>query len=126
MSVEAYKKVEIETKVFGSSKYELILLMYERTIQQIELIKEKILAKDHAAKAFHVEKAMMIISDGLRASLDEEKGGQLSSNLFNIYTFINSELVSASVQNDPSKVDGCLSIMKEIQAAWLQIGATAK
>lgn len=119
--VDVYKKIEVETKVNSSTPYELVIILYSAALKEIDLMKAAIEGKDHEAKARHCDKAMRIISDGLRSSLDMEKGAEVAENLFNLYTYFNREILAASVANSLEKLQVCRELLIELQSAWEKV-----
>ena len=65
------------------------------------------------------------MSDGLRSALNMEQGGATAENLFSLYTFLNSEIIAASVSSDIAKVDSCVKILSELKSAWMEISKSA-
>lgn len=123
--VDVYKKIEVETKVNSSTPYELVIILYTAALKEIDLMKAAIEAKDHESKARHCDKAMRIISDGLRSSLDMEKGAEVAENLFNLYTYFNREILAASVSNSLEKLNVCKELLIELQSAWEKVSQAA-
>lgn len=123
--VDVYKRVSVESKVNSSSPYELVVILYETAITEAEAVKRCIEQKDYENKAKHVDKFMRIMSDGLRSALNMEQGGATAENLFSLYTFLNSEIIAASVSSDLAKVDSCIQILSELKSAWMEISKSA-
>ncbi len=119
--VSAYTKVEIETSVNSASPHKLVIMLYEAVIKEMDQMKLAIVRKDYDAKSKHVDKALRIISDGLRSSLDMTKGGEIAEQLFDLYTFLNREILNASVANSTEKVDICKEILVQLRDAWLDL-----
>lgn len=123
--VDVYKRVSVESKVNSSSPYELVVILYETAISEAESIKKAIETKDYDNKAKHVDKFMRVVSDGLRSALNMEQGGATAENLFGLYTFLNSEIIAASVSSNIDKVDSCIQILSELKSAWVEISKSA-
>lgn len=69
------------------------------------------------AKAEHISKASAII-EALRGCLDFEVGGEVTDNLYALYTYMIDRLLDASIQNDPAVIDEVSNLLKEIKSAW--------
>jgi len=67
-----------------------------------------------------LRRAEMIITH-LRASLDHERGGQISENLLSIYMFCTRHLNSARVGRDPEKIEQVASLLMQLRDAWAQV-----
>lgn len=79
-----------------------------------------------AAKGTAISKAIDIISNGLAASLDIEKGGELAERLAALYEYMSSRLLWANLKNDLSALDEVATLLSEIQDAWRQIVPNAQ
>lgn len=57
----------------------------------------------------------------LQSSLDFEKGGELATNLFQVYEFVRLQLVKAFRREDDADLKNSLEAIDGIRDAWLQI-----
>lgn len=73
----AYAKVGIETGVIAASPHKLIVMLYDGAITSITNALNFIEAGNIASKGQSISKAIAIIENGLRASLDKKVGGEL-------------------------------------------------
>lgn len=117
----AYKQIAIQTSVPSADPHALILLLFEGAEAAIHLAKGKMLEKDIPAKGKALSQAIQIITDGLRASLDVEAGGEIAERLGALYDYIASRLVWANLKNDQAALDECLNLLGEIHSAWIEI-----
>ena len=62
-------------------------------------------------------KAQEIINE-LQVSLDMEKGGQIAQNLMSLYVYFNKELMNASINQDKTKLQQILGMIKDLCSAW--------
>jgi flagellar protein FliS len=85
------------------------------------LAKFKMLEKDIPAKGQAISQAIQLVTDGLRASLDIEAGGELAERLAALYDYIASRLLWANLKNDVAALDECLNLLGEIHSAWSAI-----
>jgi flagellar protein FliS len=74
-----------------------------------------------AAKGKSISKAIMIIGEGLRASLNIEAGGEIGQNLASLYDYMNNRLFLANLNNDPAMLDEVSKLLTELQGAWENI-----
>jgi flagellar secretion chaperone FliS len=77
--------------------------------------------KDVEAKAKAITRAIRIVDEGLKASLDSKAGGELANNLHGLYTYVCLRLTQANLANDESALDECVSLMEPIREAWSAI-----
>jgi flagellar protein FliS len=65
------------------------------------------------------------ILEGLKASLDHEKGGEIANNLEDLYAYMERRLIEANRTNDMSLLDEVSDLLKEIKEAWDAIAEQA-
>lgn len=112
-----YQKMHVEQEVADASPYQLIQLMLERLLAQIAIARGHIERGDTAGKGPHISRAIAIV-DGLRVSLDGEKGGEIAANLAGLYDYISRRLLHAQLHDDPSALNEVASLVREIKSAW--------
>ena len=72
-ALKTYTNVGLESSVSGADPHKLILILYQGAILAIALAKNQIRRNEIAAKGASISKAIMIIDEGLKASLDKKK-----------------------------------------------------
>ena len=118
----AYSRVGLETSVQGASPHQLIVLLFEGARQAVVIARAGVDAGDIAQKGTAITKAIDIILNGLRASLDLEAGGNLAQNLYALYDYMARRLLHANINNDGAALDEVLGLLNEIHSAWIAIG----
>lgn len=97
----------------------LIIMIYDHCIKWCRL------AVDHLEKN-EIEpatKAVFKIQDGiteLTCALDMDNGGEIATNLFNLYTFYNRHLSQALQQKKPESIQEVERMMVDLKASWAQ------
>jgi flagellar protein FliS len=117
-ALKSYAKVGIESGVIGADPHKLISMLYQGALLAIANAKNGILRKDIPAKCEAISKAMLIISEGLQASLDKGVGGQLALNLDALYSYMAVRLVHANLHNDMEALDEVARLLNELKGAW--------
>ncbi|RRS09045.1 MULTISPECIES: flagellar export chaperone FliS [unclassified Pseudoalteromonas] len=115
--VKNYQREALKTRVAGADRYEIIQMLMAGAVEKLVLAKVSIEKKQLEAKAEHLSKASAII-EALRSSLDFKVGGEVTDNLFALYSYMLDRLLDASINNDPALVDEVSSLLKEIKSAW--------
>ncbi len=115
--VKNYQKEALKTRLAGADRFEVIQLLMAGVVEKLVHAKVAIDKKHFEAKAEHLSKASAII-ESLRACLDFEAGGEVSDNLYALYTYMLDRLVDASVSNDVAAVEEVSMLVKEIKSAW--------
>jgi len=72
-----------------------------------------------------ISKAIMIIENGLRASLDKNAGGQIAVSLDSLYDYMARRLMLANVGNKPEMLEEVIALLLDLKTAWDAIGDTA-
>lgn len=116
-ALKHYNQVRAHVQTEGASSHRLIQILMEGAMEKIRIAKGLIERKEIAEKVRQINWALSII-DGLRQSLDMEKGGEIASNLEALYDYMQRRLVLANAQNDPLILDEVASLMMEIKSAW--------
>ena len=122
-ATQAYKTVGVNTTVDGASPHKLILMLYDGLLRQLRLAKAHMQNGDLGNKASCVSKAISIIDQGLRASLDLQKGGEIAGRLHALYDYAERQLVHANARNDAAVIDEVIALVEPLRAAWHGIGA---
>ncbi len=121
MGVQAYKQVNLETSVNQASPHQLIVLLFEGALNAIRLAELFIEKGNIAGKGQAISKAINIIDNGLKSSLDLEQGGEIAENLDQLYQYISQQLVLANLHNDKDKLQVCFNLLDNIAQAWREI-----
>ncbi|WP_252120281.1 flagellar export chaperone FliS [Symbiopectobacterium purcellii] len=77
---------------------------------------------DIAGKGMALSKAINIINNGLKAGLDQDRGGELVENLSALYDYMSQRLLIANLHNDVNVIQEVEVLMENIAGAWRQIG----
>lgn len=101
----------------ASGRVQLILQMMNAAIDRIVTAKGNVRRREVAAKGAAIGKAIGII-DGLRTSLDKERGGDIAANLEAIYDYMMRRLVEANLNDDERHLDEVAGLLEEIRSGW--------
>lgn len=119
--VSAYNTVQTDVAVNTASPHQLIILLFDGALVSIALAKAKIAEGKIEAKGLAISKAIDIISNGLKVSLDYEAGGEISQNLGALYDYMVRRLVHANIRNQPAVLDEVSALLNDIRSAWVEI-----
>ncbi|MDR1708695.1 MAG: flagellar export chaperone FliS [Candidatus Accumulibacter sp.] len=122
--IAAYGDISIETAVTTANPHQLILLLFEGAREAIVVARAGIEEGDVPKKGEHITKAIDIILNGLRASLNLKEGGDLAQNLYALYDYMGRRLLHANLHNDEAALDEVLNLLGELHGAWIAIGDT--
>lgn len=120
-AIKAYANVGMESSVLAADPHKLILLLYQGALLAISSAKNQILRKEVSAKGQSISKAIAIIDNGLKASLDKNAGGELAQNLSDLYDYMSHRLIIANLKNDPAVLDEVSGLLADLKGAWEEI-----
>lgn len=119
----AYEKMSLETSVNHASPHQLIALLFDGALHAMKLAVLCLQKGKIAKKGAAISKAINIIDNGLKSSLNFEQGGEIAENLNDLYQYISQQLVLANLHNDQEKLQFCFNLLNNIAESWREIGA---
>ena len=117
----AYAQIGLESAVRSADPHRLILLLFEGASVAMSMAKLHMQQNQIAERGTNISKAIDIIANGLKASLNTEEGGELAERLAALYEYIIQRLLWANMKADVAALDECMYLLGEIQSAWAQI-----
>jgi flagellar protein FliS len=120
--VNAYANVDLETGIASASPHKLIVMLYDGALVALRTARANMAAGNIPAKGIAISKAITIIDNGLRVSLDKEAGGIIAENLDALYDYMGRRLFQANLQNDVAIVDEVHGLLADLREAWAAIG----
>lgn len=114
----AYAKVGIETGVISASPHKLIIMLFDGAIVSISNAIQHMKSGDIAAKGLSISKAISIIENGLRASLDKNAGGEIAVSLDALYEYMNNRLFTANIQNRLEYLVEVQNLLRDLKSSW--------
>ncbi|MCL2443644.1 MAG: flagellar export chaperone FliS [Treponema sp.] len=129
----AYKNVSStykETRIRTAGQGQLIVMLYDEAVKQmtkaVELMELNKTDKKDPSRIEYINKAIMkteeIITE-LMVSLDFEQGGEISKNLFSLYTWFNRELVEANINQDINRMLTVKNMLLDLRNTWSAIAS---
>ena len=116
-ALKAYGKVNIQAGVESASPHRLIQMLIDGALSKIVQAKGHMKTKSIKQKGEDISLAISIIG-GLRDSLDLDKGGEITSNLDDLYEYMSRKLIESNLKNDISLLDEVHGLLMEIKVAW--------
>lgn len=120
--LSAYGQAQVDGGVAAASPHKLISMLYEGALVAIANANVHLQRGDVAARGAAISKAIAIIDDGLKVSIDLEAGGELAQNLRALYEYMSHRLLLANLKADAAGLDEVERLLKELKSAWDQIG----
>jgi len=119
-ALNQYKKMTTNVAAETADSHQLIQMLLDGAVERINSAKYFLVKKDIPNKGESIGKAISII-DGLKVSLDMEKGGELATNLESLYDYMQRQLLFANLNNKVENLDEVISLINEIRAGWAAI-----
>ena len=117
----AYAQVGVETRIAGADPHQLILMLFDGALMAVSSASHQMEIGDTAAKGQSISRAIDIIGNGLKVSLDLEAGGELAQRLFALYDYMCARLLHANSQNDRAALAEVSHLLGELKGAWEEI-----
>lgn len=116
-AMKQYQTVNVHAQVSEADPHRLIQMLFEGGLQRIAQAKGAMQHGNTPLKGELIGKSMGIIG-GLRDSLDLSKGGELASNLDNLYSFMLQRLTIANLNNDAAILDEVAALLRDVKEGW--------
>lgn len=124
-AVNAYNTVGVNSRIESASPHRLISLLLDGALEKIAVAKGHIQRNEVTAKAQAIGRAMSIV-EGLRMSLDHSVKNEITTNLDELYSYMERRLLFANLKSDASVLDEVSDLLRELQEAWTAIGDQEK
>ena len=121
-AINAYVSTEIETAVPQADGHQLVSMLFDGALTAVADAKLKLSRGDIPGRGQAVSKAISIVDQGLRASLDHEKGGVIATHLDELYEYICTRLLKANLKAEPEGLDEAANLLRQLQDGWKGIG----
>lgn len=118
---QAYAQIGVESAVMSASPHQLIVLLFDGALSALVRARLFMQQGELAAKGEALSKAINIIDNGLKAGLDNEKGGEIAENLSSLYDYMIRRLMQANLRNDVAAIEEVEGLLTNIADAWKQI-----
>ena len=121
-ALSAYVKTGIESAVPEADPHQLVMMLFDGALAAIADARLNMIRGQIAARGKAISKAMSIVDQGLKCSLDRDRGGEIAERLHALYEYICEKLFEANVKGQPDALDEPAKLLGELQSAWAQIG----
>ncbi|WP_439859064.1 flagellar export chaperone FliS [Pseudomonas sp. MBLB4136] len=121
VAMRQYQNVNTQAQAVDASPHRLIQMLMEGGLTRIAQARGAMEREQIAQKGELIGKAIGIIG-GLREGLDLNQGGELASNLDNLYQYMVARLLQANSRNDVALLEEVADLLREVKAGWDAIG----
>ena len=116
-ATKAYGSTAVHGGVETADPHRLIQMLMEGALQRMLTARLALQHGNVAEKGKNIGLAISII-DGLRDALDLEKGGEIASNLDELYVYMSRRLLEANLHSDEEKIGEVVQLMRTIKSSW--------
>lgn len=120
-AINAYSKVGLESGIAAASPHDLIIMLYQASVEAINNAKRQIAQGDIPGKGMSISRSISLIGSGLQASLDRDAGGEIAQNLYDLYDYMIHRLIQANINNDVAILDEVEKLLLDLLGAWESI-----
>lgn len=120
-AINAYVQTGLETGVAEAGPHRLVSMLFDGAIQAVAEARIRLAQGDIAERGQAISKAITIVDEGLRESLDLAQGGELAERLDALYRYICSRLLMANLKADAEPLMEADRLLTELQDAWKAI-----
>src|SRR5262245_46747745 len=117
-----YRFTDLPSLAESSDPHGLVQLMLDGAVARVLQAHGALENADIPLKCELIGKALNLV-EGLRACLDETRGGEIAANLAALYDYMAQRLVAANAFNDAAILREVTSLLREIQTGWREMGA---
>ncbi|MDX1299151.1 MAG: flagellar export chaperone FliS [Pseudomonas sp.] len=121
VAMRQYQSVNTQAQAVDASPHRLIQMLMEGGLTRIAQAKGAMERQQTALKGELIGKAIGIVG-GLREGLDLTQGGELASNLDNLYQYMVTRLLQANAKNDATALEEVATLLRDVKAGWDAIG----
>ena len=118
MSKNAYQKYK-QTSVQSASREKILLMLYEGAIKFTKLAIKAIEEKKIADRGMNIGRAFDIVME-LNNTLDHKVGGDIASQLEQLYMFMMEQYTKANISGDAAPLQANLKLLNTLYDGWVQ------
>ena len=113
-----YQKYK-NTSVQSASKEKILLMLYESAIKFTKLGIKAAEEKKIAERCHNIGRAFDIVIE-LNNTLNHEVGGELASQLEQLYMFMMEQYTKANISGSPDPLRANVKILENLYAGWAE------
>jgi len=124
-AASAYKTLSLQGHTDGASPHQLVNMLFDAVLLAVGSARVAIGRGDVAGKGEQIGRAVRILDEGLKATLNLERGGELAANLRNLYDYCVNRLTYANLHNDDAALAEVAGLVEPVAQGWKSIAAEA-
>lgn len=119
--IDHYRRIGTETAVSQANPHQLVVLLFDGAIAAVLQARHALATGDTVTKVNTLSKAMRIIDEGLKASLESHSAPALADNLRALYDHMVSRLFIANLHNNDAPLAEVAKLLGDLRSTWAEI-----
>lgn len=124
--IDQYRQIGTATSVALADPHQLVVLLYDGAIAAVLQARHAVATGDAATRQSTITKAMRIIDEGLKASVESNGDPALAQNLRALYEHMVSCLFQANLRAADEPLAEVLGLLGDLRSAWAAIAPEAR
>ncbi len=112
---QTYQQNQVNT----ASPGKLLLMLYDGALKFLRLAMVALEEENFEKTNEYLKKTQNIVHE-LMITLNFDVG-DIAQNLYDLYDFMNHELIQANIKKDMKKIKNVKKILEDLRSAWVQI-----
>ncbi len=119
--IDQYRQVGTATAVSQADPHQLVLLLFDGAVAAVLQARHALATGDTPTRLSTISKAMRIIDEGLKASLESRGDPKLEESLRSLYDYMVHLLFTANVQAIDGPLAEVLKLLGDLRSTWAEI-----
>lgn len=119
-AIDSYGEVNVVSGVNSADNIQLIQMLFDGLVESLKAAEGQIKRGEISAKSKSLARASKIVL-GLQNALDFDEGGEIASNLNELYSYVVRRLFHVNAHNDIDALLEIHGLMEEIRQAWKSV-----
>ena len=120
----AFTNRYLESEILSADPVKLVSLLYRAAIESASAARRHLAAGEIRERSRKIVKTWEIVNE-LRRSLDEERGGEISRSLGDLYSYMQNRLLEANAQQKDAPLAEVERLLITLQEGWSAARASA-
>ena len=125
-NAQSYRKAQINT----ASPGQRVVMMYEGLLKELKKSRHAILKINEDIGQIEIANNSIALSQQiileLKLALDKDKGGEIATNLEDLYTFWIEQLSQANIKKEGKILTPVIDMVSDLRDTWKQATAKAR
>ena len=113
-ALNSYNQAKVAKDLQKGDGYAAVKFALEQAIVSMEKLNSGVVEEE---KEHHIERALSCIYF-LQKCLDFENGGDLAKNLFKVYEYCRSQVISVTLKKSDQNLDSSIGFAKTVLEGW--------